>query len=95
MGLLRHLKNVSTLDFHSAKCVACGRCAEVCPHEVFAVDDGKVLVADADACMECGACATNCPAGAISVDSGVGCALGMLEEYWQELKNRRGRGATP
>ncbi len=94
MGLLRHLKNVSTLVFQPTKCVACGRCVEVCPHEVFAVDDGKVLVADVGACMECGACATNCPAGAISVDSGVGCALGMLEEYWQEFKNRRGRGAT-
>lgn len=93
MSQLRYLKDVATLHFDPATCVGCGRCAEVCPHQVFALEGKKAALADRNACMECGACATNCPADAITVESGVGCALGMLGEYLQELKARKGRSA--
>jgi len=74
----RYLKNVATLALDSTACVGCGRCAEVCPHGVFSLADGKAAVADKDACMECGACARNCPAGALSVRAGVGCAYAVI-----------------
>lgn len=80
----RYLENVVTLKLDQPKCINCGRCLEVCPHQVFAPDQGKVLLADRDACMECGACALNCPVKAISVNAGVGCASGMIQEWLRE-----------
>jgi len=81
----RHLRNVATLAYDPALCSGCGRCAEVCPHGVFAIEDSKARITDRDRCMECGACSRNCPFAAISVRAGVGCAWGILIS---ELKGR-------
>lgn len=81
---LRYLKNVATLKLNQAACIGCGRCIEVCPHQVFALEGRKARIDDCDACMECGACARNCPVNVISVDAGVGCASGMINEWLQE-----------
>lgn len=74
----RYLKNVVTLSLVADQCVGCGMCAEVCPHGVFDMDEGKTRITDKDLCMECGACAKNCPANAISVEAGVGCAYAFI-----------------
>jgi NAD-dependent dihydropyrimidine dehydrogenase PreA subunit len=80
----RYLENIVTLKLDQPSCIGCGRCLEVCPHQVFAPDGKKVKLADRDACMECGACALNCPVKAIAVDAGVGCASGMINEWLRE-----------
>jgi len=87
----RYLEEVVTLELDAARCIGCGRCLEVCPHQVFELDGKAVRLADHDACMECGACALNCPAAAIRVDAGVGCATGLINEWLRE-KNLRGFG---
>ncbi|NLY38455.1 MAG: 4Fe-4S binding protein [Firmicutes bacterium] len=74
----RYLKNVATLRLLIEKCGGCGRCAEVCPHRVFRVNDRKAQIDDLDRCMECGACAKNCPENAITVKAGVGCASAVI-----------------
>jgi len=75
---LRYLKNVVTLEYDPDKCTGCRMCAEVCPHRVFAVENGKARITDRDLCMECGACAKNCAWEAISVRAGVGCAWAIM-----------------
>lgn len=75
---MTYLKNVATLQLDTEKCIGCGACLAVCPHEVFALESGKASIADLDACMECGACAKNCLVEALSVKTGVGCASGII-----------------
>lgn len=75
----QYLKNVATLRLDSEKCVGCGLCVTVCPHQVFEISDGKVKIVDLDQCMECGACAKNCAAFALSVHPGVGCASAIIK----------------
>ncbi len=74
----RYLKNVTTLKLKTSACTGCGRCLEVCPHQVFALAEGKAQIIERDRCMECGACAQNCPFAAIEVSPGVGCAAAVL-----------------
>ncbi len=78
MNKMIYLQDVTTLRFHEEKCVGCGMCLVVCPHEVLTRNNGKVRVQNRDACMECGACSRNCPTGAIFVKSGVGCAAAVI-----------------
>jgi NAD-dependent dihydropyrimidine dehydrogenase PreA subunit len=86
----RYLGNVATLRLEPAECIGCGRCMEVCPHQVFALSENRAHIVDFDACMECGACAMNCPVDAIRVEAGVGCASGLIHEWLRERKIRRG-----
>jgi ferredoxin len=87
----RYLPDATTLELREAACIGCGRCEEVCPHQVFRVAERKASFADRDACMECGACQRNCPVDAITVDAGVGCASGLINEWLRE-HNIRGMG---
>ena len=75
---MKYLSGVATLEFFPEKCTGCGRCAEVCPHDVFEMNDMKATVTDRDRCMECGACANNCEFGALRVSAGVGCAAAII-----------------
>lgn len=73
-----YLKDVVTLGLDQGKCVGCGMCLLVCPHAVFALNNGTALIQERDACIECGACSVNCPVDAIRVRPGVGCAAAVI-----------------
>ena len=81
MDDFKYIAGVSTLAFDIDACVGCGICTLVCPHNVFALSDGKAQVVAKDDCMECGACATNCPTRAVSVSPGVGCAAYIIQSW--------------
>jgi len=74
----RYLKNVATLKLNTEKCMGCGKCLDVCPHNVFNMKNGKIEIIDKNGCMECGACAKNCPFNALEVKPGVGCAYAII-----------------
>lgn len=88
----RYLENVTTLELQQDACIGCGRCVEVCPHQVFSMAAGRARIVDRDACMECGACAKNCFPSAIKVAAGVGCATGLINEWLRERNIRVGGG---
>lgn len=75
---MRYLRQVVTLELDETACRGCGMCLQVCPHGVFALENGRAVLRDRDACMECGACQRNCPFAAVRVQSGVGCANALI-----------------
>ncbi len=87
MKNLRYLDGVTTLKLDRSTCVGCGACADVCPHQVFKIDERKAKIRDLDACMECGACVLNCPVKAISVNPGVGCAAYIIQVWIKGEEN--------
>jgi len=78
MKKMIYLKDVVTLQLNKEKCTGCGMCMVVCPHAVFAMNNGRIQIENKDACMECGACAKNCPTEALTVQAGVGCAAAVI-----------------
>ena len=78
MATLKYLPGVVTLELDGEKCNGCKMCLYVCPHEVFAYENKRAVIADRDACMECGACVLNCEPGALTVQKGVGCAAAVI-----------------
>lgn len=78
----KYLRNVTSLLLIAEKCFGCGKCVEVCPHEVFNLEGNKTNIIDKDSCMECGACALNCPTQAIEVNPGVGCAAAFILSWF-------------
>lgn len=68
----KYIKNVVTLKLDIEKCVGCGLCVTVCPHNVFAIQNKKAVIVNKDNCIECGGCMNNCENKAITVSQGVG-----------------------
>ena len=49
------------------RCVCCGACVNFCPHDVYRLTNGTVVVVSPTMCVIlCSNCAALCPAGAIS-----------------------------
>jgi ferredoxin len=88
----KYIRNVSTLKLEAEKCIGCGMCADVCPHRLLVMENGRAAVTDRDMCMECGACARNCPVSAISVECGVGCAIAILNGILRKSSPNCGSG---
>ena len=57
---------VPTVD--SNKCEGCGECVDVCPSEVFEMQDDKSVPVNADECLGCESCIEVCEANAITVE---------------------------
>jgi len=49
------------------KCSGCGNCVEICPSEVYQMEEGKSNPVHPEECIECWACVTQCPAESIQL----------------------------
>ncbi|MFH0987031.1 MAG: 4Fe-4S dicluster domain-containing protein [Candidatus Micrarchaeota archaeon] len=59
---------MAQITIDRARCVGCGKCAQVCPAEMFLIKDRKSEVAKPlDQCLECHACEGQCPVKAIKI----------------------------
>ena len=63
------------ISFQMAKCVGCGQCFNVCPHEAHVIAEG-LHVLDRQRCEVCGTCVEGCYARAIE---GVGRQMSVAE----------------
>jgi NAD-dependent dihydropyrimidine dehydrogenase PreA subunit len=50
------------------KCVGCEECVDVCPVEVFEMQDEKSVAAKPDECLGCESCVEVCKEEAITVE---------------------------
>lgn len=49
------------------KCQGCEECVDVCPSDVFEMQDGKSVPVNADECVFCESCVEVCEENAITV----------------------------
>ncbi len=76
--MMTYIADAISLAIDVPKCVGCGLCEIVCPHQLLEVTFGKAKIMNKEKCIECGACQSNCPVGAITVNAGTGCAVAVL-----------------
>ena len=46
----------------------CEGCVDICPMDVFEIEDGKSVAVNADACEGCESCIETCEPGAITLE---------------------------
>ncbi len=49
------------------KCIGCGDCVEVCPVDVYEIQDGKSVPVNAEECLGCESCVEACEERAITL----------------------------
>lgn len=56
--------NVQVAD----NCIGCGECVDVCPVNVYEMDNNKSVPVNAEECIGCMSCVEICPVEAITVE---------------------------
>lgn len=57
------------IEVDKETCTGCGECVDICPADVFKLEEGKSEPVDMDACIECCSCVEVCPTGSINHES--------------------------
>lgn len=50
------------------KCIGCGECVDVCPVEVYELQNGKAVVVNEEECLGCESCIEVCEQAALTVE---------------------------
>ncbi len=56
------------VEVNAEKCVGCGECVDVCPVEVFELQDEKSVPVYAEECLGCESCIEVCEEEAITIE---------------------------
>ena len=59
---------IVTVD--TEKCKGDGNCVDVCPVEVYELQDNKAIAVNPDECLGCESCIEVCETGAITITEG-------------------------
>ncbi|MFH1146376.1 MAG: electron transfer flavoprotein subunit alpha [Pseudomonadota bacterium] len=68
-----------SINLDRDKCIGCGSCADSCPYEAVAIENGIPVFKEN--CVLCGICVDNCETGAISVERGENGVSEGIGEY--------------
>jgi NAD-dependent dihydropyrimidine dehydrogenase PreA subunit len=55
------------IDVDEEKCIGCGECVEVCPSDVYEIQDEKSVVVNEEECVGCESCLEVCEQEAITI----------------------------
>lgn len=56
------------ITINSEKCVGCGECVDICPVEVYELQDEKSVAVNEEECMGCDSCVEVCEEEAITIE---------------------------
>jgi len=59
--------HITKANIDYEKCLSCGLCKEICPHDAISFDNGYKI--KKERCLGCSICSKNCPAKAIKMES--------------------------
>jgi len=57
-----------TVTVDAEKCTGCGECVDVCPVEVYELQDGKSAAVNEEECLGCESCVEVCETNALTVE---------------------------
>ena len=55
------------IEVDEEKCIGCGDCVDVCPVDVYEMQDEKSVPVNAEECIDCESCVEACEQEAITV----------------------------
>ncbi|KXB07450.1 hypothetical protein AKJ51_01355 [candidate division MSBL1 archaeon SCGC-AAA382A20] len=55
------------MEIDRDNCINCGKCVEICPVNVFEMEEEEPVIKHAGDCTLCGVCADQCPEDAIEI----------------------------
>ena len=58
------------VEVDEEKCIGCGECVDVCPVDVYEMQDEKSVPVNAEECIGCESCVEVCEQDAITVSEG-------------------------
>lgn len=79
------------LMFYAAKCIGCGRCADLCPKQAVHIFDGKAKT-DRNLCTDCGRCADICLMGAREIAGEMKSAEAVFQEIIKDKQYYQSSG---
>ncbi|WP_457558477.1 HgcAB-like fusion protein [Candidatus Harpocratesius sp.] len=69
LGMQFKLNPYGEITFDETKCIGCGMCKEVCPKNIYTLDENrnKIVLTNPEKCINCNACIRRCPTSCLQL----------------------------